>query len=341
MSDPKIILGTRGSDLALAQANMTEAALREHGIEVQIKIIRTIGDKRPDLKLTEFAEHGVVDKGVFTKELEEALLRGEIDIAVHSLKDVPTELADEFEIPCTLPRAPIEDVLLTIEQGLFDDPTLLTRKSAEACLQRPVQLAERGTGAARPLKIATSSVRRARMMRHLHPGITIEDIRGNVPTRIRKLIENDAWDGILLARAGLLRLGFLKPEDETGFDFEGTRIHTRVLDPTEFLPAAGQGAVGIECLKTNEVAKDALAKINHQPTFQRISAERAFLAELKAGCQTPVGAHTWFEGDELVMRALVFNEEDESAEPSAGEVRGTDPEAMAAELMEVIHSSQK
>ncbi|MCL4104649.1 UNVERIFIED_CONTAM: hypothetical protein GTU68_004603 [Idotea baltica] len=278
---------------------MTEAALREHGVEVQIKIIRTIGDKRPDLKLTEFAEHGVVDKGVFTKELEEALLRGEIDIAVHSLKDVPTELGDEFEIPCTLPRAPIEDVLLTIEQGLINDPTLLARKT-----------------------VATSSVRRARMMRHLHPGITIEDIRGNVPTRIRKLIENDAWDGILLARAGLLRLG--------------TRVHTKILDPEKFLPAAGQGAVGIECLKTNEAAKAALALINHKPTFQRISAERAFLAELKAGCQTPVGAHTWFEGDELVMRALVFNEDDESARPSAGEVRGSDPVAMATELMTTI-----
>ena len=313
MSDQKIILGTRGSDLALAQATMTEAALREHGVEVQLKIIRTIGDKRPDLKLTEFAEHGVVDKGVFTKELEEALLRGEIDIAVHSLKDVPTELGDEFEIPCTLPRAPIEDVLLTIEQDLIDDLILLPSKT-----------------------VATSSVRRARMMRHLHPGITIEDIRGNVPTRIRKLIENDAWDGIMLARAGLLRLGFLKPEDETGFDFEGTRVHTKILDPEEFLPAAGQGAVGIECMKTNDAAKAALAKINHEPTFQRISAERAFLAELKAGCQTPVGAHTWFEGDDLVMRALVFNEDDESIAPLEGKVRGTDPVTMAEELMTKI-----
>ena len=173
-------------------------------------------------------------------------------------------------------------------------------------------------------------------MRHLHPGITIEDIRGNVPTRIRKLIENDAWDGIMLARAGLLRLGFLKPGDDTGFDFEGTRVHTKILDPEEFLPAAGQGAVGIECLKSNEAAKAALAKINHEPTFQRISAERAFLAELKAGCQTPVGVHTWFEGDDLVMRALVFNEDDETAKPLEGEVRGSDPVAMAREMMAML-----
>jgi len=337
MSEPKLILGTRGSDLALAQATMTEAALREHGIEVEIKIIRTIGDKRPDLKLTEFAAHGVVDKGVFTKELEEALLGSEIDFAVHSLKDVPTELGDRFIIPCTLPRAPIEDVLLTTQQGLVDDSTGLSR-STEASLQSPDQLAGRRTEAPRPsIKIATSSVRRARMMQHLYPGITNEDIRGNVPRRIRIMIERDTCDGTLLALAGLLGLGFLKQEDESGFDFEGTRVHTKILDPAELLPAAGQGAVGIECLKSNDAALTALAKINHEPTFQRISAERAFLAELIAGCQTPVGANTWFEGGELVMRALVFNEDDEAAEPLAGEVRGTDPEAMARELMSKIY----
>ncbi|NNE92260.1 MAG: hydroxymethylbilane synthase [Verrucomicrobiales bacterium] len=314
MPDTKsIILGTRGSDLALAQATMTEAALREHGIAVEIRVIKTIGDKRPDLKLTEFADHGVVDKGVFTKELEEALMADEIDIAVHSLKDVPTEIADAFVIPCTLPRAPIEDVILTKQQGLFAEPTGLDRI------------------------VATSSVRRARMMKHLFPGLTVEDIRGNVPTRIRKLVESDSWDGILLARAGLVRLGILDPADDAdGFDFEGTRIHTKILDPTEFIPAAGQGAVAIECRKNDDVALGALAKINHEPTFRRIEAERAFLAALKAGCQTPVGAHTWFEGDELAMRVRVFDEEDEASEPVEGEVRGDDPVVMADVLMEQI-----
>ena len=138
-----LTLGTRGSQLALTQARMTEAALAEQGIDCEIKVVKTIGDKRPDLKLSEFSqgENAVLDKGIFTKELEEALLRGDIDFAVHSLKDVPTELAPEFEIVTTLPRAPIADVMLTThQQGMVSDLTLLG--------DRP-----------NPVTIATSSVR--------------------------------------------------------------------------------------------------------------------------------------------------------------------------------------
>lgn len=310
-----LILGTRGSELALAQANMTRAALAAAGVDCRIEVIRTIGDKRPDLKLSEFSqgENPFVDKGIFTKELEEALLRREIDFAVHSLKDVPTELGPEFEICATLPRADIADIFLTTQEGLGDDLTLLGGKV-----------------------IATSAVRRARQLRWLCPGVEVVDIRGNVPTRIRKMIESTEWDAILLARAGIERLGIYTP-GESSFDFEGTIVHAHELDTRAFLPAAGQGAVGMEILKDNTAAREALAKINDAPTFCRVTAERAFLGLLKAGCQTPVGAHTWYEdeGATLAMAVRVFDESHSQADPFVAEVRGAaaDPAALADMLM--------
>lgn len=314
MSEP-LILGTRGSDLALAQANMTRDALAAAGVECRIEVIKTIGDKRPDLKLIEFSqgENAVLDKGIFTKELEEALLRGEIDFAVHSLKDVPTELGDGFEICATLPRAAIPDVLLTLDP---DFPEKLSDISGKV--------------------IATSSVRRARQLKWLCADVDVVDIRGNVPTRVRKLTENSEWDAILLARAGLERLGIYDPAQPT-FDFEGHTVQARELPEGEFLPAAGQGAVAMEIRSENSRAREALALINHEATFQRISAERAFLAALKAGCQTPVGVYTWFEdeGASLVMSVQVFNEEDPAVDPFVAEVKGatSEPESLAAELM--------
>jgi hydroxymethylbilane synthase len=323
-----LILGTRGSDLALTQTRMVEAELRAAGFSgaIEIKIIKTIGDKRPDLKLSEFSQgdQPIVDKGIFTKELEEALLAGEIDAAVHSLKDVPTDLRPDFRIIATLERAPIEDVLLTripMGQGLIGDPTGLDRKT-----------------------IATSSVRRARQLAWLCPGVTVVDIRGNVPTRVRKLIDTPEWDGILLARAGLERLGILPKDqgDEIAFDFEGHTVHAAILDPGAFLPAAGQGAVAIEALKTNADAAAACGLINHAPTFARVTAERHFLHRLQAGCQTPVGALTWFEdeGATLAMRARVFDEASPDADPLEGATRGlsADPESVADQLYALIHA---
>ncbi|HQZ28902.1 MAG: hydroxymethylbilane synthase [Verrucomicrobiales bacterium] len=311
----QLILGTRGSELALAQATMTRAALAAEGIDCRIEVIRTIGDKRPDLKLSEFSlgENPILDKGIFTKELEEALLKKEIDFAVHSLKDVPTELADEFEICATLPRADIADVILTTQPGIADDLTLLSGRV-----------------------FATSSVRRARQLVWICPEVTVVDIRGNVPTRIRKLIESKEWDGILLARAGIERLGIYTP-GESSFEFEGRTVYATELAADVFLPAAGQGAVGIEILKENTVARAALERINHAPTFCRVTAERAFLERLKAGCQTPVGAHTWFEDDgaTLAMAVRVFNEAAPDSEPFVAEVRGaaTSPGLLAEQLI--------
>ncbi|MCB1204335.1 MAG: hydroxymethylbilane synthase [Verrucomicrobiae bacterium] len=319
MSQP-FLLGTRGSELALAQAAMTRDALAAVGIACEVKVIQTIGDKRPDLKLSEFSqgENAVVDKGIFTKELEEALLRREIDFAVHSLKDVPTELGPEFEICATLARAETPDVLLTTEEGLGADLTLLHGRT-----------------------IATSAVRRARQLSWLCRDVKVVDIRGNVPTRIRKLVAHAAsgdWHGILLARAGLERLGIYTPGRES-FDFEGSTVFARELDERQFLPAAGQGAVGIEILKESAAVREALARISHAPTFTRVAAERAFLAALKAGCQTPVGARTWFEdgGATLAMAVRVFDEADPAGEPFVAEVRGaaSEPEGLAVRLMEL------
>lgn len=327
MSGPapsKLVLGTRGSDLALTQARMVEAALIGIGATPEIRIVKTIGDKRPDLKLSEFSQgdNPVVDKGIFTKELEEALLRGEIDAAVHSLKDVPTELADEFHITATLPRAPIEDVVISKREGWVGGPTLS---------------GQNGGGTA-----ATSSVRRARQLRWLRPDLEVADIRGNVPTRIRKLIENDAWDAILLARAGLERLGIVSGDG--GFDFEGRTVFAQTLDAKVFLPAAGQGAIAIESLKSNAAAIAAFARINHPETFERVTAERAFLARLQAGCQTPVGAHTWFEedGGVLAMRVRVFDEDDPQAEPKEAEAKlpAGRPEPLADLIFEKIHGQE-
>lgn len=318
MSQP-LLLGTRGSELALAQATMTRDALAAVGIDCTIHVVHTTGDKRPDLKLSEFATDSTtpVDKGIFTKELEEALLRKEIDFAVHSLKDVPTELAPGFEICATLPRAETADVLLTMEQGITADLTLLHDRT-----------------------VATSSVRRARQLHWLCPTVTTVDIRGNVPTRIRKLVDHaqrGEWHGILLARAGIERLGLYRPSEDS-FDFEGSCVYVRELDQRQFLPAAGQGAIAFEILSDNTRARQALATINHQATFLRTQAERAYLAALQAGCQTPVGARTWFEDDgaTLAMDVRVFSETHPDAPPFCAEVRGpaSHPEGLAEQLMQ-------
>ena len=183
----RIVLGTRGSALALVQAGMVEEALRRAwpGLEIERRIIKTTGDQRTDVPLSEVAQVAQVDKGIFIKELELALEAGEIDVAVHSLKDVPSVLEEDFAIAAVLPRAAVRDVLVTTEEGGLGG----LRKGAT---------------------VATSSVRRRRLLESLRPDLRVVDIRGNVPTRIRKLHESGEIDGLLLARAGLARLGLLE-----------------------------------------------------------------------------------------------------------------------------------
>jgi hydroxymethylbilane synthase len=303
-----LILGTRGSELALTQTEMTTAALAAAWPQLRVRreIIKTSGDLRPDLKLAEFSrgDQPVLDKGIFTKELEQALQAGAIHAAVHSLKDVPTLLGEGFRIAAVLPRAPVQDVLLSkIPGGLDALPAGST--------------------------VATSSVRRARLLQWLRPDLTVTDIRGNVATRIKKVAGDPSATALLLARAGLERLG-LFAESLTGF---GAPLYLTILDPAVFPPAASQGAVAIETYGENPELSAILAAINDTATFRAITAERRFLELLKAGCQTPVGVHTTLgPAGDLHMKALVFP--DAGGPPSRSEASGpaSDPLAVAATL---------
>lgn len=301
----ELILGTRGSALALVQATMTEQALAKAFPELKVvrKIINTTGDRRTDVSLGEVAKiEGVFDKGVFIKELEIALEEGEIDIAVHSLKDLPTVLEEPFTLAGVLERAVTGDVLVSKQEG---------------------GLAALPKGA----KVASSSVRRQRMLKHLRPDVEMVDIRGNVPTRLRKLAESEAFDSIILAQAGLVRLGY----DACGtMSTEAGNVYGALLDEAEFLPAAGQGAVGIEIRKGDLRAQAVVAAISHQATWQRVTAEREFLRLLDAGCHTPVGVATQIFGDKLLCEAIVFDEENAQAAPLVAEVAGDIAEPIAA-----------
>lgn len=300
----RVTVGTRGSDLALVQAAMTERALLRAfpDLMVRRKVIRTTGDRRTDVSLAEVAKaEGVFDKGVFTKELEVALEAGEIDLAVHSLKDVPTVLDEEFEIAGTLPRAPIRDVLVSGEKS--------------------------GLKGLKPgAVVGTSSVRRAKQLLWLRPDLKVADIRGNVPTRIAKLAAGQ-YDAILLAEAGLVRLGHDMGEV---LRLNGREWFFAPLMEEEFYPAAGQGAIGIEIRAGDDRAKKLAEAISDEATFVRTRAEREFLRLLDAGCHTPVGAFTRYENGRLEMAGRVFPES--GGEPVSGTAAGSDPLVVAAEL---------
>ena len=299
-----LIVGTRGSALALVQAEMTEAALRSTFPDREIirKVITTTGDRRTDVPLSQVAKsEGVLDKGVFTKELEVALENGEIDLAVHSMKDVPTVLADHFAIVGALERAPVSDVLVCSQPGGLD------------------ALPQGAT-------VATSSVRRQYQLQWLRPDLKLVDIRGNVPTRLQKLRENDELDAIMLAEAGLVRLGY-----DLGAEMDG--LFADVLDPATFYPAAGQGIVGFEIRKDDADSLACIEAITHEPSMCLCRAEREFLRLLDAGCHTPVGVRSWIDGDTLHMAGRVF---DESGDAKLAEAvtsgAASNPEAVAKVL---------
>ncbi|MDI1312946.1 hydroxymethylbilane synthase [Prosthecobacter sp.] len=289
MTPAKIILGTRGSELALTQTTMVTADLQaaHPQLSVERQIILTSGDKRQDLRFSEFSDVAQVDKGIFIKELEIALENSQIDAAVHSLKDVPSDLAAGFTIAAVLPRAAIEDVLVSAH---------------------PYTLETLPQGA----RVGTSSVRRAAQLKFLRPDVQIVEIRGNVPTRVKKVIGENALDAVLLAAAGLQRLGLMKDEQ---IQIEGTHLCALTLDPVKFLPAAGQGAIAIECRSGDAATIAAIRALNHAETESRVTAEREFLKILGAGCQTPVGAHTWIIDGQLHMAVRVFNEADLALPP--------------------------
>lgn len=314
MALEKIILGTRGSELALTQTTMVTAALQtaQPHLKIERQIIQTSGDKRQDLRFSEFAGVAQVDKGIFIKELEIALETSQIDAAVHSLKDVPSDLAAGFTIAAVLPRAAIEDVLIT--------------RDAHTLESLP-------PGA----RVGTSSVRRAAQLKFLRPDLQIVEIRGNVPTRVKKVLGDQPLDAVLLAAAGLLRLGLLNA-NLSRIHIESQTIHALVLDPVKFLPAAGQGAIAIECRAGDEATIHAIRSLNHPETEARVTAEREFLKILGAGCQTPVGANSWIKDGQLHMSVRVFNEDNLSAAPVEREASRPVHEAkeLAADLAAML-----
>jgi hydroxymethylbilane synthase len=298
----RIRVGTRGSELALYQANATEELLRQAfpDCEIERVIIKTTGDKRTDVALNEVAKaEGDMDKGVFTKELEMALDANEIDIAVHSLKDVPTVLAERFAIAATLERAGVRDCLITRHDGAWDDLPAGAR-------------------------VGTSSVRRAKQLQWLRPDWEITNLRGNVPTRVKKLADGDEYDAIMLAEAGLARLGFLENPDSP--------LHYHLLDEEIFYPAAGQGAIGLEIRAEDDAMRACCEAICHRPTMTCVTAEREFLRLLEGGCHTPVGVFSRIDGDTLHMKARVFPEC--GGDPQIAEAHGSlqEPLLIAATL---------
>ncbi|MDZ4402429.1 hydroxymethylbilane synthase [Prosthecobacter sp.] len=314
MSIEKITLGTRGSELALTQTNMVTAELQTAfpHLRIERQIIQTSGDKRQDLRFSEFSDVAQVDKGIFIKELEIALESSQIDAAVHSLKDVPSDLAAGFTIAAVLPRAAIEDVLVSAQ---------------------PYTLETLPQGA----RVGTSSVRRAAQLKFLRPDVQIVEIRGNVPTRVKKVLGDQPLDAVLLAAAGLLRLGLLNA-NLSRIHIDTHTLYGLVLDPVTFLPAAGQGAIAIECRAGDEATIHAIRSLNHAETESRVTAEREFLKILGAGCQTPVGAHTWIKDGQLHMAVRVFNEADLSAQPVEREAHRPVHEAqqLAADLAAML-----
>jgi hydroxymethylbilane synthase len=243
----KLRIGSRGSQLALWQANHIAALLRAQGHIVEIEIIKTTGDR---LQEVTFAQVG--SKGMFTKEIEEALAEARVNLAVHSLKDLPTELPEPFALAATPVRVDPRDAFVSVNHA---------------------SLAALPHGA----RVGTSSLRRRAQLKMLRPDIEAVEFRGNVDTRLRKLAEGQV-EAILLAAAGLDRLG------KTDW------VRER-LDPKDFCPAAGQGALGIETRKDDAATIEAVAFLDHADTRFAVTAERATLAALGGGCQVPIGIH--------------------------------------------------
>ena len=251
----KLRIGSRGSQLALWQANHIQACLAERhpGLAVEIEIIKTTGDKITDVALSR-----VGGKGLFTKEIEEALLAGRVDFAVHSLKDLPTELPF----------------------GLSADVITERRHGADALVSRQgLKLDDLPSGA----KIGTSSLRRKVQLAALRPDLVFIDLRGNVDTRLARLERGD-YDAIVLAQAGLVRLGL-----------DG-RI-TELFDSARMVPAAGQGALAIEYRQADGLTLEAISFLTHSQTKMEVTAEREFLHELEGGCQVPIGARAELQPD--------------------------------------------
>jgi hydroxymethylbilane synthase len=260
----KIIIGSRGSDLALWQAKFVKKELekKNKNVSVEIRIIKTKGDKILDVALSKIG-----DKSLFTKELEVELLNKRIDLAVHSLKDLQTDIPKGLKLSAVTKRHNVQDVLIARKKGttIFNLPQNAT--------------------------VATGSLRRKCQLLHLRPDLNLVELRGNVPSRIKKFLESN-WDAIILARAGVERLKLNK--------------HISSIIKTDImLPAVGQGALGIETRSDNKIANEIVKSIHHENTYKAVLAERALLKTLEGGCQVPIGAFAEIKQSGLFIDALV------------------------------------
>ena len=259
MLKDKIIIGSRGSQLALWQANFVAESIKAlfPSLETEIKIIQTSGDAFLETALSKIG-----DKGLFTRQIEEQLLRGEIDVAVHSLKDLPTILPDGLKIGAVTERETPNDVLIAKNYGSLDELPLNA-------------------------KVATGSLRRRSQLLNYRGDLQISEIRGNVPTRIRKFEESDL-DAMILAFAGVHRLGL--------------DSYIKQIVPTEILlPAVAQGVIGIEIRADDRRIEKLLAPLNNEDSWDCITAERSFLRKLEGGCQVPIGGFAMVENDRIFL----------------------------------------
>jgi hydroxymethylbilane synthase len=258
-----LVLGTRGSKLALRQSEWFQSRIHDVAPEVRVELrkIQTSGDKIVDVPLAKIG-----GKGLFVKEIEEALLAGEIDLAVHSMKDVPAQLPDGLEILCVPPREDPRDALISRTGRSFKDLPHGAR-------------------------IGTASLRRQAQLLNARPDLRIEMLRGNLDTRLRKLKEG-RFDAIVLAAAGLRRLAWAQEI-------------TEYLDPVVSLPAIGQGALGVEGRSSDHFVRSIVDPLNDQSTQTTVTAERAFLHRLEGGCQVPIAAHATLSGEELFLEGLL------------------------------------
>lgn len=265
---PSLIIGSRGSRLALWQAAWVKTALEawHTQLTVHIEIIKTSGDVLKDVSLAVIG-----GKGVFTKELEEALLDGRIDLAVHSLKDLPTILPGNLTIAAITEREDARDALVLPAHATAGTHSLSTLPAGAV--------------------VGTSSPRRLAQLKHLRPDLQIKDLRGNVDTRLRK-VDAGWYDAAILASAGLRRLGLAE------------RI-SAAIEPEEMLPAVGQGALGIETRAGDEETLSLVAILDHAPTRAACTAERSLLRELGGGCQLPIAGHAFVSGESLRLDGLV------------------------------------
>ena len=288
-----IIICTRGSALALAQSNMIAALCRAAfpKLTFELQIIKTTGDKLQKASMAKTDPS--LPKGLFTKELEVALLAGKADLAVHSLKDLPTELPEGLYLAATPQREDVRDVLIYRAAG-----------SSKRGYQAKLKLKDFPKGAT----IATSSTRRKQSLLALRPDLNIVEIRGNVATRMQKVADNEKVDATILALAGMTRLHFKINADGTiSGDAVPAGLLATVLDLDVMLPCVGQGAIGLEIRAGDERIGQIVGKLNHADTFSAVTAERAFLRGMGGGCQSPVGAHATIAGGQITLKAISFH----------------------------------